>query len=215
MFVLKYILIILSLSITLIAYDINEVQKILTPNEIVSVEKGILQEAERLNNYDDITTIAISFYATSKNRYYTGDKSKLEKKALELLTFASNKNNLNASLFLMLNVLKDDPLYARAIAKKIIKKNMNIDNKIYKKLSKTFITTFVALTLDHFSTNIKELNFALEILESLNNSSQVNLYRAFLFKALDSDDMADIYLNKACNSAKSNKIVSFCKSLEL
>jgi hypothetical protein len=95
-------------------------------------------------------------------------------------------------------------------------RNINNKSSEYLLLSKTFVTTYVSLTLDHFSTNVKELNFALESLESLKfENPQINLYRAFLFKALDSDDLADLYLNKACNNAKSRTILSFCSTLEL
>ncbi len=212
----KKLLISLLIPISLMSNDLSKYKELLTPQNIVTIENGILKEAIKLRNYNDIASVAMSFYATSKNIHYIGNKEILEKRALKLLKVASKNNNLNASIFLMLNFLKSDPLFSRDISKQILLENMNNKSSEYLLLSKTFVTTYVSLTLDHFSTNVKELNFALESLESLReDNSQINLYRAFLFKALDSDDLADIYLNKACNNAKYKNVMNFCSTLEL
>lgn len=212
----KKLLIILLIPISLMSNNLSKYKELLTPQNIVTIENGILKEAIKLKNYNDMASIAISFYATSKNIHYIGNKKILEQRALKLLKVASKNNNLNASIFLMLNFLKSDPLFSRDISRQVLLENRNNKSSEYLLLSKTFVTTYVSLTLDHFSTNVKELNFALESLESLKSeNSQTNLYRAFLFKALDSDDLADIYLNKACNNAKSRNIINFCSSLEL
>ncbi len=213
---LKKLLILLLIPISLMSNNLSKYKELLTPQNIVTIENGILKEAIKLKNYNDIASVAMSFYATSKNIHYIGNKEILEKRALKLLKVASKNNNLNASIFLMLNFLKSDPLFSRDISKQILLENMNNKSSEYLLLSKTFVTTYVSLTLDHFSTNVKELNFALESLESLReDNSQINLYRAFLFKALDSDDLADIYLNKACNNAKYKNVMNFCSTLEL
>jgi len=213
---LKKLLILLLIPVSLMSNNLSKYKELLTPQNIVTIENGILKEAIKLKNYNDIASVAMSFYATSKNIHYIGNKEILEKKALKLLKVASKNNNLNASIFLMLNFLKSDPLFSRDISRQVLLKNMNNKSSEYLLLSKTFVTTYVSLTLDHFSTNVKELNFALESLESLReDNSQINLYRAFLFKALDSDDLADIYLNKACNNAKYKNVMNFCSTLEL
>ncbi len=213
---LKKLLILLLIPISLMSNNLSKYKELLTPQNIVTIENGILKEAIKLKNYNDIASVAMSFYATSKNIHYIGNKEILEKRALKLLKVASKNNNLNASIFLMLNFLKSDPLFSRDISKQVLLENMNNKSSEYLLLSKTFVTTYVSLTLDHFSTNVKELNFALESLESLReDNSQINLYRAFLFKALDSDDLADIYLNKACNNAKYKNVMNFCSTLEL
>jgi len=213
---LKKLLILLLIPICLMSNNLSKYKELLTPQNIVTIENGILKEAIKLKNYNDIASVAMSFYATSKNIHYIGNKEILEKRAIKLLKVASKNNNLNASIFLMLNFLKSDPLFSRDISKRILLKNINNKSSEYLLLSKTFVTTYVSLTLDHFSTNVKELNFALESLESLReDNSQINLYRAFLFKALDSDDLADIYLNKACNNAKYKNVMNFCSTLEL
>ena len=213
---LKKLLILLLIPIGLMSNNLSKYKELLTPQNIVTIENGILKEAIKLKNYNDIASVAMSFYATSKNIHYIGNKEILEKRAIKLLKVASKNNNLNASIFLMLNFLKSDPLFSRDISKRILLKNINNKSSEYLLLSKTFVTTYVSLTLDHFSTNVKELNFALESLESLReDNSQINLYRAFLFKALDSDDLADIYLNKACNNAKYKNVMNFCSTLEL
>ena len=213
---LKKLLILLLIPVSLMSNNLSKYKELLTPQNIVTIENGILKEAIKLKNYNDIASVAMSFYATSKNIHYIGNKEILEKRALKLLKVASKNNNLNASIFLMLNFLKSDPLFSRDISKQVLLENMNNKSSEYLLLSKTFVTTYVSLTLDHFSTNVKELNFALESLESLReDNSQINLYRAFLFKALDSDDLADIYLNKACNNAKYKNVMNFCSTLEL
>jgi len=213
---IRKLLIFLLIPIILMSNNLSKYKELLTPKNIVTIENGILKEAIKLKNYNDIASIAISFYGTSKNINYIGNKEILEQRALKLLNIACKNNNLNASIFLMLNFLKTNPLISRDISKKVLLRNINNKSSEYLLLSKTFVTTYVSLTLDHFSTNVKELNFALESLESLKfENPQINLYRAFLFKALDSDDLADLYLNKACNNAKSRTILSFCSTLEL
>ena len=213
---IRKLLIFLLIPIILMSNSLSKYKELLTPQNIVTIENGILKEAIKLKNYNDIASIAISFYGTSKNINYIGNKEILEQRALKLLNIASKNNNLNASIFLMLNFLKTNPLISRDISKKVLLRNINNKSSEYLLLSKTFVTTYVSLTLDHFSTNVKELNFALESLESLKSENpQINLYRAFLFKALDSDDLADLYLNKACNNAKSRTILSFCSTLKL
>lgn len=198
------------------SYSMSVLKNTLTPQDVINIKKGILKEAISLNNMDDVTTVALSFLATSKQDVYIGDKNLLLKESLSLLEKASLSGNLKASMFLMLNNVKNEPLSARKLSKSIILKNLYNPSLEYLAFQKTFITTYVALTLDHFSTNIEELNFALESLESLKlENSQINLYRAFLFKALDSDELADIYLNKACKNAKLRNVVNFCSTLEL
>jgi len=194
----------------------NDLQEVLSQKDITVIENGILKEAIKNKNYNDITSIAISFFATSKNQSFQGNKDSLEKRALYLLNLASEKGNISAGNFLVLNYLHYRPIDAHLVAKKIIQTNLKTPSNEYLKVSKTFVTALVALTLDHYSTNVNELNFALEALDSLKiDTPQINLFRAFIFKALDSDDLADIFLTKACSRAIEPKIVNFCKDFEL
>ena len=213
---MKFLYIILILFIDGHSSNFDKLDKVLNPQEISIIENSILKEALKYKNFDDVTSIALSFFASSKNKVYSGNKDNLYKRSIKLLELSSNNGNINASMFLIMNFLKTKPIFSRDIAKNIILKNLNKENKDYLKVSKNLITTFVSLTLDHFSTNIKEVNLAIEALQSLNKDTpQINLYLAFLFVSLDSDELADVYLNNACLFAKTKEIRLFCSSQRL
>lgn len=211
---MKKILILILLTIYLNAT--NNIDGLITSRDVAVIEKGILKEAIARKNYNDITSIGISFFSAAQNGEYSGDRIALKKRALELLYLSVNNYNVTATNFLVLNYLKSNPKEAHKIAKKIITRYLDTKDKEYWKQAKGIVMMFVSLTLDNYSTNIEEVNFALQALESIKtNDHLTNFYKAFLFKAIDSDELADMFLNAACDGAKEKKIVDVCKGFEL
>jgi hypothetical protein len=88
-------------------------------------------------------------------------------------------------------------------------------NQKYESLKKSFVTTLVATTLDHYYSDIDRLNYAIEALHSIEPTPRVNLYFAFLFRAIGSIELANSYLNEACNEARDKRVLEYCKGQEI
>lgn len=188
--------------------------QILTPHEVTIVEDGILKEALAQKNYDDVTAIAIAMFTTSNDTNYIGHREPLKNRAYQLLKEAAYNKNMSAGMFYVLNKYAENPLEAHEVSKHIIKEFSNEPE--YKKLKKSFVVTHASITLDMYSTNVEECNFAIDSLHGLQmDIPQVNLYLAFLLKSIESHDMADVYVEKACNNARNPKIVAFCNTIEV
>jgi len=204
----KSILVILLLVSSLFAVG----EKILTKKEITMIEKGILQDAVMVRDYDTISSMAYSFYSTA---LITGSK-KLERRAEELLRICHMGNYISASLFLVKTNLKKKPVYARKTAKESIEINRGNDKMHTNTLYRSLVMLYVSSVLDQKADDKKEINFALEALQELEmEDSKTLFYSAFLFGALGMEDVANEYLNDACHSSRvGSMIYKFCESSE-
>lgn len=195
------------------------IKEVLNPRDVKIIEDSILSAALETKSYKDVTTIAVSFYAASHNIKYSGSKQLLRNRAFELLEISHSKGEIGASLFLTLNLVSINPHDAWNIANEVLRKNLHSKSEEYTQTKYIFSTTFAALTLDLKSTEVKDVNFALEVLEEMEEETpQINLFRAFLYSSLGSFDMGDIYLNKACKDAvkaEDMKTLKTCEGLAI
>lgn len=183
-------------------------------NDINTIEKTILKEAILAKNYNAISTVAVSFYALSLQPDFKGNRKKLQARSIELLELAHNNNNITSSLYLVTTFFASKPKYIRKIAKEVIQRSFNDDRLAGDKMITTISLLYASSVLDNESTNTKDVNFAIEALNHLQQSSpEINFYLAWLFRALGSTDVADAYLNESCHMAKLNsKIYDYCFS---
>ncbi|WP_294961487.1 hypothetical protein [Sulfurimonas sp.] len=188
----------------------------LSEKEVVMVEQGILGEAIRANDYDTISTMALSFYATSMNSEFVGNGKRLYKRSIELLEICHKGAHITSSLYLVKTFLKPNPTYSRRIASESILLNES-NNKIrYNPNYISLVMLYVSSVLDHTSTSRDEVNNAIEALQSLpEENAQTKFYSAFLFKSLGSEDIANMYLNDACHSSTvGSEIFKYCTTGE-
>lgn len=209
---IKTFILMLLISINLSADMDTSNENPLTVVEIQYTEDGILSEALKNKDYAAISTIALSFYATSKNSDFKGDAKKLKKRAIELLLICHKNGHIDTSIFLISAYLKSNPTFSRTVAKEVI--NLHRNNKQIRYIPSYYnsVMLYVSSVLDNSFEDTKEVNFAIEALESLpNKNAQTNFYMAFLFKAINAYDIADSYLNEACHTSKvGSNIYKYC-----
>ncbi len=209
---MKKVIFLCLLSFTLLMGANNNADSILSETEVVMIEKGVLGEAIKSKDYDTISTMALSFNATSLSPSYTGNAKKLWKRSIELFELCHKGGYIVSSLYLVQNFLKSNPKYSRRIAIESIKYNQNNEKARYNSSYVNMVMLYVSSVLDHTSSSKDEVNFALEALQSLpEENAQTKFYSAFLFKSLGSDDIANMYLNDACHSSRpGSAIYSYC-----
>jgi len=190
---------------------------ILNTDDIRMINNVMVKKALDFKNYDDLTTIAISFYATSLNENFKGDRNSLKNRAFELLKLASYNKNLRASLFIITNFMKTNPNTVYELSKRVLKRNLIKEENGFSKVAYSFVSIYTVLALEHHSTSIEDMNLALDSIDMLKkDSSLLDLYRAFIFKSLDSESLATTYLTKACSSKEHNKkVFEFCNGKDV
>lgn len=185
--------------------------KALNESEVLRIETGLLKDSIKYKNWDDVAGVGISFFATAVSGEFDGDSQLLRNRAIEIINLSLDEGSLIGGNFLMITMLPIDINYSHSIAKKIILKHQKKISFDLKKEFNGIIITLVTTTLDIYKENKEELNFALESLELIEDSPQTYFFKAFLYKYLGVEELAENYLNIACNEAKDTKIVEACE----
>jgi len=187
--------------------------KIYTEAELQNVRMSFLKSAIDNNDYATQTSLAVSFYATSKSNQYKGDRKALRNESLQILSKCASAHYVPASFFLITNFLRTNVTYAQKVARELILYAENDKHDIlYDPNYYSSVMLYVSTILDSGTKDPKTLNFAINALEALpQKNAKTSFYTAFLFKNLGSYSIASSYLNDACHKAKpGGNIYKYC-----
>jgi len=212
---MKKILILISL-LPAILFSEQFKAETFSASEVKLVEKGILENALKLNDYPALMTMGVGFLNSSKRESNPVLAKELREKALYLLKKAHKGGEITASSLLFIELhessIEDSMLIGReAIASRVDNESARL-NKVYIDL----VFMYVSAVLDNYIQDKRMVSFAIEALQRLPEETPNGVfYQAFLFQALDMQDMANMYLDSACRTSKpDSKIREFCMTSE-
>jgi len=191
--------------------------EILSEKEIKESDESILKYALEMKSYGDVGLIGISYLNTSRNKNYKGDSKLLFEKAQRLINLAIKNYDLATTLYMCTNFLKSEPAMSRNYASHIIKKSFVDKEFAQEPIVITLVKIHASSVLDNNLSSSIEVQFAIKSLESVEYpDSNINLYLAFLYNRAGAVEIANGYLDVACNSAKQKtKIYKYCYSSEV
>jgi len=194
----KFFVALLASSLYLCANGNQQIQQ----SDLSVVESTLLPRALKYNSYEDMAAIAIY--------YYQYDKKTLEK-SLKLLNKIAYSNNDTAAFIVSTYFIQNNMDIAYMFLKKYFFKQNSIF--FYKKTTKKnqlLKEMFASIVLSRNHIDKKEFYKIIELL-SVEDMPVDNLYISFLYIKLSENDIADLYLTKACNAAtKGSKVYQYC-----
>lgn len=208
------IMLMLASSLLFSYVDNPKTGKILTDTDIASLESGMLKVALKHGDVSTISPIALSYFMTADNPVYKGDRKALHKRAVELLTYCVQNDDVSGALFIATKYLKSNPAYSREVSRRVIDEAQKNDTLRSNPEYYSLVMVYASSVLDNEYSDTQEINYTIEAIMGLPyETAQSKFFLAFLFKALGSYNLADTYLNDACHQSKpGSRIYNYCVS---